>query len=181
MKKESILVFCGSANGNDPIFLQTAEKLGTLIGQQGRKIVYGAGSRGLMGEVSRAAIRNGAYAIGVNLKRFEKPEYRQAVDEYYSTPDLQARKTLMMNKCDACIALPGGIGTLDEIGDALSMLQLGLTNKPLGILNVDGYFDPLMAMFDRMSESGFLQDKHRHIIIADSDPERLLATLDTIE
>lgn len=180
MKKESILVFCGSANGNDPIYAQAAEELGKLIGQQQRRIVYGAGSRGLMGTVSRAAMSNGAYSIGVNLKRFEKPEYRQTVDEYYSTLDLQERKMLMLSKSDACIALPGGIGTLDEMGDVLSMLQLGFTDKPIGILNVNGYYDPLLSMFERMHECGFLQDKHLHIIVAESDPVRLLELLDSI-
>ena len=181
MKKNNIAVFCGSANGNDPMYKETAEKLGTLIGTQGRGLVYGSGAFGLMGVVSHAAIVHGAHTIGVNLARFETPERGHEEHELFVTEQIQDRKLLIINKSDACIALPGGIGTLDEMGDALAMRQLGLTNKPLGILNVNGFYDHLLALFDHMHECGFLKDKYMKNIIADSDPERLLAMLDDIE
>lgn len=180
-KKQAITVFCGSAQGNDPVYDQVARQLGKTLAQQGRRLIYGAGNRGLMGSVAMAARENGGHVTGVNLTRFQNPKYLMDVDENITTQTIQERKLRMIEMGDAGIALPGGIGTMDEIFEALSMLQLGLTDRPLGILNVNGFYDPLIQFIGQMKASGFFKEKHAKILIVRHTVDEMLSALDEAE
>ena len=181
MKKQAITVFCGSADGHDPIYAEVAAQLGETLARENRRLVYGAGCRGLMGAVAKAAVARGAHVTGVNIARFSNPKYIMQVDENIVADTIQERKMCMLEKCDALIALPGGIGTLDELFEVLSMLQLGLTDKPIGILNVNSFYDPLLKFIDQITESGFFNPKYSKIIIARNTIGELLAALDETE
>ena len=180
-KKRAITVFCGSAEGNDPIYAEVACQLGKTLAEQGRTLIYGAGNRGLMGSVAEAMSENGGHVTGVNITRFSNPKYLMEVDENITTETIQDRKLRMIGMCDASIALPGGIGTMDEIFEVLSMLQLGLTDKPLGILNVNGFYDLCVQFIDQLRTSGFFQEKYAKIIIVRNTIDALLAALDEAE
>lgn len=180
-KKQAITVFCGSAEGTDPVYAQTARQLGKTLARQGRRLIYGAGNRGLMGSVAQAALENGGHVTGVNLSRFQNPKYLMDVDENIMTESIQERKRRMIELGDACIALPGGIGTMDEIFETLSMLQLGLTDRPLGILNVNGFYDPFLQLIGRIKESGFFKEKYSKILIVRGTVDELLSALDEVE
>lgn len=181
MKKQAIAVFCGSADGNDPIYNEVAAHLGETLARENRRLIYGAGCRGLMGAVAKAAVAHGGHVTGVNITRFSNPKYIMQVDENIVADTIQERKMRMLELCDAMVVLPGGIGTLDEMFEVLSMLQLGLTDKPLGILNVNGFYDPLLKFVEQITEAGFFKPKYAKIIIARNTVEELLATLDEID
>lgn len=180
MKKEKITVFCGSADGCDPIYTQAALELGQTLAQQGRSLIYGAGNRGLMGSVARSAAEHGGHVTGVNMTRFQNPQYMMSVNENIMTETLQDRKLRMIQMCDACIALPGGIGTMDEIFEVLSMLQLGLTTHPIGLLNVNGFYDVFVQLTEQLILTGFLKEKYAHIIIVRDTVQELLDALDAV-
>lgn len=180
-KKLAITVFCGSGQGDDPIYAEVAANLGKTLAKQGRRLIYGAGSRGLMGSVAKAACEHGGHVTGVNITRFSNPKYIMQVDENIITDTIQERKMRMLDLCDALVVLPGGIGTLDEMFEVLSMLQLGLTDKPLGILNVNGFYNPLLQFINQLQKSGFFHEKYAKIIIARDTVEELLAALDEAE
>lgn len=181
MKKQAITVFCGSADGNDPVYAQVAAQLGETLAREGRRLIYGAGCRGLMGAVAKAAVAHGGHVTGVNIARFSNPKYIMQVDENIVADTIQERKMRMLDLCDALVVLPGGIGTLDEMFEVLSMLQLGLTNKPLGILNVNGFYDPLLKFMEQITQTGFFNPKYAKIIIIRNTVEELLAALDETE
>ncbi len=145
----SICVFCGSAPGGDPAFADAARTVGREIASRGWTLVYGGGSVGLMGILADAALAE----------------------------TLTERKVRMGDLADAFLSLPGGIGTLDELFEALSWAQLGLEQKPNGLLNVSGYYDSLIAFLDRAVETGFLKPKHRELLISGSDVPGLLDRL----
>ena len=175
---KTITVFCGSANSCPDKYKELAEEVGRVIARQNRRLVYGAGSRGLMGIVAKAAQAENGYVIGVNCKRFEGSKYKLDVDEYYITDTMQERKVKLLELGDASITIPGGIGTLDELTEIFSLVQLGIMDKPFGILNFDGYFDGLLAQIERAHQDKFIRDKDMaHLIVAD-DVETLLALLD---
>lgn len=180
MKKEKITVFCGSADGSDPIYAQAALELGQTLAQQGRSLIYGAGNRGLMGSVARSAAEHGGHVTGVNMTRFQNPQYQMPVNENIMTETIQERKLQMIQMCDACIALPGGIGTMDEIFEVLSMLQLGLTTHPIGLLNVNGFYDVFVQLTEQLKATGFLKEKYAHIIIVRDTVQELLDALDAV-
>ena len=180
-KKLAITVFCGSGEGDNPMYAQTAYELGKTLAQQDRRLIYGAGNRGLMGSVAKGACEHGGHVTGVNITRFSNPKYLMQVDENIVTDTIQERKMRMLNLCDALVVLPGGIGTLDEMFEVLSMLQLGLTDKPLGILNVNGFYDPLLRFIEQLQHSGFFHEKYAKIIIARNTVDELLAALDEAE
>lgn len=180
-KKQAITVFCGSAEGNDPLYTEVAFQLGKTLAEQGRRLIYGAGSRGLMGSVAKGAIQNGGYVTGVNITRFQNPKYIMPVNENMMMDTIQDRKVRMIGLGDASIVLPGGIGTMDELFEVLSMLQLGLTDRPIGILNVNHFYDPLLQCFDQMRSAGFFKEKYAKILIVRDTVDELLTVLDETE
>jgi uncharacterized protein (TIGR00730 family) len=158
MAKPSICVFCGASFGNDPRFAAAAEALGSGLAVMGCNLVYGGGSPGLMGIVSKAAQGGGADVQGIIpafLQALERPEPVSAEEKLIVTPHLQERKALMLRMSDAFIVLPGGLGTFDEFFEVATEAQLGVHKKPIIVVNVDGFFDPLDAMLRGIVEKGF--------------------------
>lgn len=152
----SICVFCGSSPGAKPVYAETARELGQLLGENGYRLVFGGGGVGLMGEVARAARAAGAAVIGVLpafLRSLEPP--LKSAEELIITPDLQQRKARMLALADAFVILPGGLGTLDEYFEVITTTQLRVHAKPIIVVNIEGYFDPLKALLDRVVEQGF--------------------------
>ena len=178
-----ICVFCGSNAGNQAIYRAEAEKLGRLLAARGIELVYGAGNIGLMGAVADACLEAGGTVIGIIPEALVGKEVAgRAVDHRALTrlevvDSMHTRKARMAELSDAFIALPGGFGTFEEFCEILTWGQLGFHVKPMGLLNVNGFYDPLLAMFDRAVSDGFLRPQNRAMALADTDIERLLATM----
>ncbi|MBC8130750.1 MAG: TIGR00730 family Rossman fold protein [Rhizobiaceae bacterium] len=161
----SICVYCGSSAGRDPSHLAAAELLGTAMGEAGIRLVYGGGTRGIMGAVSDAVIRAGGEVTGI-IPRFlidmEATERElKRLDELIVTADMHERKHLMFERSDAFVALPGGIGTLEELIEIMTWGQLGRHTKPVVIANVGGFWDPLSSLLDHMRDEGYIHTAHQ--------------------
>lgn len=168
----AVCVFCGASSGGDPVYAVEARRLGALIAAQGYRLIFGGGDIGLMGEVARAVRDGGAPVRGILpdfLKHLEPP--MSAREEVVITEDLQSRKRLMLDMADAFVVLPGGLGTLDEYFEVLTSAQLQVFGKPIVIVDVDGYFAPLLALLDRVVEKGFARPEIRTLqhVVADAD------------
>lgn len=167
----TVCVFCGARAGNAPAVERIADEVGSLIGQHGHDLVYGAGGTGLMGTVARSAMAAGAQVTGI-VPRFlyEVEKADQApVDEMLLTEDMFDRKREMIRRADAFIALPGGYGTLDEVLEVISLSYLGQCPKPLALVDVDGIWAPLLALFEDVRARGFVrQDAERLFRVVDS-------------
>ncbi|MBR4333562.1 MAG: TIGR00730 family Rossman fold protein [Clostridia bacterium] len=175
---KSITVFAGSAENCPEIYKQAAENLGRAIALQGRELVYGSGYSGLMGSVARGAKAAGGRIVGINVRRFEDYPPLPGTDELLMMETLPERKAALIDRGEACIAVPGGVGTLDELMDVYALVQAGILKKPLGLLNVNGYFDGLLAQLRRAHRDGFVNDRDFRRLIAVDDPETLLRLLD---
>lgn len=171
----NIAVFCASHMGHNPQFQSTAQALGQLIALHGHTLVYGGSNLGYMGSVSSAALDAGGHVISI-IPTIFSPEVinSQPRAETRLVSSMQERKSMMIDICDAFIALPGGVGTLDEIFEVLMSNQLNLCNKAMGLLNVDGYFDPLLQQIQRMISEGLLSPTSIRALITDSTPKSLL-------
>ncbi|HOZ40753.1 MAG TPA: TIGR00730 family Rossman fold protein [Flavobacteriales bacterium] len=174
----AIAVFCGASSGRDPIYLKTAREVGRSIAQRGLGVVYGGGHVGLMGAVADAAMEAGGTVVGVIPGFMEKAEdAHHGVSELVVVRDMHERKMVMHERSQAVIALPGGFGTMDELFELLTWRQLGLHAKPMGLLNVNGFYDGLLEQMRRMEHDGFLHGSTR--VITGSEPgvliDRLLA------
>lgn len=173
-----VCVFCGANPGASPIYVQTARAVGTQLARSGITVVYGGGGLGLMGAVARGALDAGGEAIGVipeSLLRFEPPP--DGLTDLRVVSSIHERKAIMVELADAFVALPGGLGTLDELSEVLTWAQLGLHSKPCGLLNLEGYFDLLMAWLDHATAQRFIRTAHRAMVLVDSDLTRLLERL----
>ena len=171
----NICVYCGSNTGTNPAYAEAARRLGKAAAEEGIGLVYGGGGLGLMGELARAAIAHGGRVTGI-IPAFlsEKERMLREADELVVVEDMHQRKKLMFERADAFVALPGGYGTLDEFCEVLTWAQLGLHQKPCGLLNVDGYFNDLLALFKHALKEGFLHPIHSTLVLAESDPQKLL-------
>ena len=177
--KTSLAVFCASHLGRNPEYAAAAQELGRLMAAQGRTLVYGGSDRGYMGTVSTAALDGGARVIGIIPTLFSDEVINsQPRAETILVSSMQERKSLMMEKCDGFIALPGGIGTLDEVSEVLMTNQLGLSCKPMGLLNVCGFFDPLLQQIQRMIADGLICPGAEGTLLAADTPQALLAQID---
>ncbi len=177
-----ICVYCGSSFGADPAFQQAARAVGALLAQRGIALVYGGGKVGLMGEIARAVIAGGGEVIGVIPRHLADREVAfKGISDLRLVDNMHERKALRADLADAFVALPGGLGTLEEVAEILTWSQLGLHEKPCGLLNVSGYFDPLLAFLDGMVAAHFLHDVHRDMVLVHTDPEALLAAFDTYQ
>ncbi len=167
---KNISVFCGAHSGKNPIFAEEAKKMGELIAQKGINVVFGGGNVGLMGIVSAAAIDNGVEAIAISLKSLIELELvNPKVKELIITDTLLDRKDIFMERSDAFIVLPGGVGSLDELAEIMASNQLGLINKPVALLNTAGYYDHLIAWMEKAVGEGFIsQANFSDLIISDS-------------
>jgi uncharacterized protein (TIGR00730 family) len=170
-----ICVFCGARAGASPAYAETARAFGALVAARGLGLVTGGGALGLMGIVTDAALAGGAEVIGViPASLVEREVAHPRLSERVVVSDMFERKGKMMELADAFIALPGGMGTLDEITEVLTWTQLGLFAKPCGLVNVNDYWGPLLAMLDRATAEGFLSAEHRALTHIDTDAARLL-------
>jgi uncharacterized protein (TIGR00730 family) len=174
----SLCVYCGSREGGDPAYAAAAREVGTLIGRQGWRLVYGGGRAGLMGLVADAALAAGAQVIGVIPASLMERELGHAgLTELHVVETMHERKMLMAEHADAFVALPGGIGTFEELFEVWTWRQLGYHDKPLGLLNVAGYYDSLLAFIAQVAGAGFVTPAQRALLETDSDPAALLARL----
>lgn len=171
----AICVYCGANAGGSPDYADAARRMAALLAGRGITLVYGGGSIGLMGILADATLACGGSVIGVIPKHLSAREIaHDRLTDLHVVDSMHERKALMMELSDGFIALPGGLGTLEELFEILTWGQLGLHGKPCGILNVRGYYDPLIALLDHAVEQRFLRREHRELLIIDDDPERLL-------
>ena len=152
----SLCVFCGSQTGRNPAYVEAARNLGTALAQRGITLVYGAGGIGLMGVVANAVLAGGGEAVGVIPEKLESLEVAHpGLTEKVVTEDMFRRKRIMLDRADGFVILPGGYGTLDEFFEVLTWKQLGLLDKPIVVLDSEGYWGPLLDLLDRVSSEGF--------------------------
>ena len=178
-KTPALCVFCGSSPGRTPRHAEMARELGRLIGTRGFSLVFGGGTVGLRGEVARAVSDNGGTVIGVLprfLRHLEPP--LGTTEELIITPDMQQRKARMLSLSDAFVALSGGLGTLDEIFEVVSTAHLKVHAKPIALLNIDGHFDPLLAVLSRVVSDGFAPANIERLYRVTKTP---LETMDYLE
>lgn len=172
---QRICVYCGSKSGGDAAYATAASELGAAIAECGMGLVYGGGQIGLMGCIADSVLKNGGEVIGVIPTALAKVEVaHQHITELKVTDDMHARKALMMKLSDGFIALPGGLGTLEELCEVLAWAKLNFHRKPCALLNVNGFYDNLIAMFARTVADGFDKPKHRDTLIVETQPVKLL-------
>jgi uncharacterized protein (TIGR00730 family) len=173
-----VCVFCGSAPGNRPAYQAAARAFGHALAGAGLGLVYGGSSLGLMGTLADAALQAGVEVHGV-IPNFmvAKEIAHQRLTELHITDSMHARKAKMAALADGFVALPGGFGTLDELAEIFTWRQLGLHAKPVGLLNVDGYFDDFVRFCDGAVAAAFVKPEHRALLQVAEDPVALLATL----
>ncbi len=169
-----ICVYCGSSAGIGRDYLDSAVRLGRLLAKEDIELVYGGAGAGLMGAVASAALENSGRVIGVIPESFAEKVPQKGLSEIYVVSSMHERKTKMFDLSDGFIALPGGIGTLEELFEILTWSQLGFHTKPCGLLNVSGYFDRLLAFLDHSTCQAFLMQGHRDMILVDTKEEGLL-------
>jgi uncharacterized protein (TIGR00730 family) len=173
-----LCVFCGSSTGNRPEYRDAARRLGELLSGRGIGLVFGAGHVGLMGVLADAVLRGGGEAVGVIPQALvDKELAHRGLTALHVVATMHQRKALMADLADGFAALPGGYGTADEFFEVLTWAQLGLHAKPIGLLNVGGFFDPLLAWLDRCVGDAFLRPEHRELLRTSSDPAELLEAL----
>jgi uncharacterized protein (TIGR00730 family) len=179
---QRICVFCGSSSGNSNVYRAVAEKLGQLLAELGLELVYGGGRVGLMGIIADAVMARGGRVTGVIPQPMVGLELSHSgLTELRVVPSMHTRKALMAELADAFIALPGGLGTLDEFCEIATWGQLGIHHKPCGLLNVAGYYDPLLEMFDRAVAEGFLKPENRKLVLAAPSCQELLEKMQAFE
>jgi uncharacterized protein (TIGR00730 family) len=175
----SVCVFCGSSSGNDPAYTQAARSLGRTLAEANVRLVFGGGHVGLMGVISNAALEAGGEVIGIIPKSLVERELAHPnLADLRIVGSMHERKAMMSDLSEGFITLPGGTGTLEEFFEVLTWAQLGEHEKPCGLLNVAGYYDPLLAVFDHMVDRGFLSASNRALVLVDSEPDKLLRRLD---
>ena len=177
--RKNITVYAGSADHLKQVYLDAAWLLGETLAKQGRTLVFGAGKTGLMGAVADGALAAGGKTVGVINDGLNLPHLAHAgLSELEILPDIHTRQARMTQLADGIIALPGGFGTFAELFEALTWAQIGLHNKPVGLLNIAGYFDPLVAMIEKAIEENYIYPEHRELFYVADDPASLLALLD---
>lgn len=174
---KSICVFCGASIGNQPLFAEAAARVGRALASAGIELIYGGGNVGLMGVLADAALQAGGRVVGVIPEALRTLELAHTgLTEQHIVRSMHERKALMADRSDAFIGLPGGIGTLEEFFEVWTWSQLGIHRKPLGLLNVGGYFDLLLAFLDKnVVASGFVQQKSRDLVCVSTEPEDLIS------
>ena len=174
----TLCVYCGSRHGDRPAYADAARRLGAAIGARRWQLVYGGGKVGLMGEVADAAIAAGARVVGVIPQSLEQREVGHlGLHELHVVPTMHVRKQMMAERADAFLALPGGIGTLEELYEVWTWRQLGYHDQPIGLLNVEGYYDGLLRFMDHTVSEGFLAASQRDLLVVQDAPEPLLDAL----
>jgi uncharacterized protein (TIGR00730 family) len=174
----SLCVYCGSSRGRDPAHARAAGALGTLLAASGVRLVYGGASAGLMGVVADAVLAGGGEAFGVIPQGLFSSEIPHGgLTELVEVDSMHERKQRMANEADAFLALPGGLGTLEELAEIVTWAQLGIHAKPVGVMDVDGFWSPLLAFLDQAVVAGFLKPANRELIVRITDVDDVLAVL----
>lgn len=179
---KTLAVFCGSSNGASNIYVEVAKKLGKELAKRDITLVYGGASVGVMGAVADAVLEAGGKVIGVMPSFLEKREIsHKNLTELIVVDSMHDRKEKMAELADGFMALPGGPGTLEEFFEIFTWAQLGLHQKPCGLLNINHYYDPLIALFNHMSDEQFLHEKYRTMALVDIEPSGLLDQFNSYE
>jgi len=174
----SVCVYCGSRNGSLPAYAEVAQQVGQWIGKHQGQLVYGGGNNGLMGLVAQATAQAGGRVVGIIPKALQSHEnMRTACDEVHVVDTMHERKRMMAERADAFLALPGGIGTFEEFFEVWTWRQLGYHDKPVGLLNTEGYYDGLLQFAQHSVTQGFLSDWQLDLIRCSAQPEALLQEL----
>lgn len=177
-KISTIAVYCGSSLGINPVYREKAKDLAMVLINHNINLVYGGGNIGLMGVIASTLQQNGGKVTGVLPHFLNKKEVGKLdIAQLILVDSMHARKLKISELSDAFIAMPGGFGTLEEVAEMLTWSQLGLSQKPVGLFNINGFYDLLLGQFDIMVEEGFLKPENRNLLVADADPENLLAKL----
>ncbi len=177
-----ICVFCGSNRGVNGAYVHAASELGRLLAARNIELVFGGGMTGLMGAVADTVLTAGGRAVGIIPRSMNVPRVvHENLSELIVVRDMHERKALMHEHSDGFIALPGGMGTWDELFETLTWSQLGYQTKAVGLLNVAGYYDPLLSMIDHAIAEGFVQPRHRQIFLVDQSPAALLDAMESFE
>ena len=175
---KSVCVYCGSADNMNPVYLEAAYEMGAAISNHGLRLIYGAGSTGLMGAVADGALGVGGEVIGVIPRLFNTPTLAHSKLSYLEVvEDIHIRKARMIELGEAFVALPGGFGTLEELFEVLTWAQIGLHQKPIGLLNTCNYFDSLLTFVEHARVEGFIYTEHRALFTHTDRPEALLDAL----
>ncbi len=176
---KSVCVFCGSSDGVAAVYLAAARQVGQTLAQRGLQVVYGGGRTGLMGAVADGALQAGGKVIGVMIPSMYTRELAHpALTRMDMVPEMHARKARMHELSDAYIALPGGFGTFDELFEAITWGQIGAHEKPIGLLDINGYYGPLLAAIDHAVREGFVMREHREALYCAAEPEKLLELME---
>ena len=172
-------MFCGSREGSRPAYVEAARRTGREIARRGFGLVYGGGRVGLMGAVADAALEEGGEVVGVITEALISKEIAHAgLTKLHVVGSMHERKMLMADLSDGFVTLPGGYGTLEEFFEVLSWAQLSIHEKPCGLLDVDGFWDPLSALFDQAVTEGFVRPDHRSLALTEGDPSVLLERME---
>jgi uncharacterized protein (TIGR00730 family) len=178
----NICVYCGSSFSGDPLLTQAIDQLAEIMVSRGAGLIYGGGKVGVMGMIADAVLKKGGKVTGVIPRFLEIKEIAHPdLTELHVVENMHQRKQLMSDLCDGYITLPGGIGTMEEFFEVLTWLQLGLHNKPVGILNVNGYYDFLLQQLDVMVEQRFLKPANRELVLSSADPIELIKLMDSFK
>ena len=172
---KNISIFCGAHEGKNPKYAQSAKIISETIAKKGINVVFGGGNVGLMKIISDTALDNGVEVLGISLKSLHALELANPrLNEIVVTDTLLDRKDEFMSRSDAFIVLPGGVGSLDELAEIMASNQLGIINKPVGILNTEGYYDHLLKWFDKAVEDGFISSANLKELLVSDNPEELV-------
>jgi uncharacterized protein (TIGR00730 family) len=178
MKINSLAVFCGSKNGNNPVYAEHAKELGKLLAKNNITLIYGGGSTGIMGAVADAMMESGGKVIGIITKKLVDWEHQhKGITDLSIVDDMHIRKQKMYDLCDAAVILPGGVGTLDEFFEMVTWNQLSIHDKKIYIINSDNFFDFLLKHIQQMEKQGFLYESVLERITVLDEPEQLLQYL----
>lgn len=170
-----LAIYCGSATPADPVYIESARAIGRTLAERGIGVVYGGGRLGLMGAIADSALAAGGEVIGVIPQALVDAEVaHRGLTELHVVSGMHARKAAFTDLADGFVTIPGGTGTMDELWEALSWAQLGYHADPVGLLNVAGYYDHLIAFWEKSAEVGFLRPQHRDLLIVDTTLDGLL-------
>ncbi|MBB3258742.1 hypothetical protein F4827_003611 [Paraburkholderia bannensis] len=175
---KAVCVYCGSSSGAKPVYNEAAQAFGRALVQADLGLVYGGGKVGLMGVIADTVMAEGGRAIGVIPELLlDKEVGHNGLTELHVVPDMHHRKKMMADLSDGFVALPGGAGTLEELFEVFTWAQLGYHHKPVGILNIDGFYDPLITLFEHTVSEGFMRQAYLDMLQIDSDPAALIGKL----
>lgn len=175
----SVCVFLGSCPGSDPVYVERARELARLVARRGMTLVYGGSNVGCMGQLADAALAEGGRVVGVIPKVLRDKEIAHlGLSELHVVEGMMERKRMLLELSDGFVSIPGGLGTMDEFFESLTWTQLGLQDKPNGLLNVNGYYDHLLEFLEHGADHGFIRPQHRGLWITESEPGALLAKME---